>query len=93
MTSSIGATIVSLAAPYRDQPLDFYFAGEPMFIVSDQEQSREVQWRIPITFLVIALMLLVSFRSLQGMFVPMLTATLSTVWGFGLMKPGGSPCS
>src|SRR5438093_10420752 len=30
-------------------------------------------------------MLLVSFRSVQGMLVPMLTATLSTLWGLGLM--------
>src|SRR4029077_12484609 len=44
-----------------------------------------------ITFLVIALMLLVSFRTLQGMIVPMLTATLSTVWGFGLMGYTGIP--
>jgi hypothetical protein len=79
----------SLAVPYRDRPLDFYFAGEPMAVISDQEQSREVAWRIPLTFLVTALMLLVSFRSLQGMFVPMLTATLSTVWGLGLMGYSG----
>jgi len=81
--------IASLAAPYRDQPLDFWFAGEPMYILIDQEQSREVAWRIPITFVVIALMLLGSFRSLQGMIIPMLTATLSTLWGFGLMGYSG----
>jgi hypothetical protein len=75
----------SLAAPYRDQPIDFYFAGEPMALLNDFDQSREVAWRIPLTFLVTALMLLISFRSLQGMFVPMLTATLSTVWGLGFM--------
>ena len=74
-----------LVEPYRDRPLDFYFAGEPVLAMSDKEQSRAVAVRIPFTFLVIALMLLLSFRSLQGMFVPMLTATLSTVWGLGLM--------
>jgi hypothetical protein len=81
----IFARTTSLAAPYRDRPLDFYFGGEPMFAVSDLEQSKEVAWRIPITFLVIALMLLASFRSVQGMVVPMLTATLSTIWGLGIM--------
>jgi len=79
------ARTASLAAPYRDRPLDFYFAGEPMFVMASLEQSREVAWRIPLTFLVIAGMLLVSFRSVQGMLVPMLTATLSTLWGLGLM--------
>src|SRR5262249_18660117 len=71
--------------PFRDRPLDFYFAGNPMFLQTDRDQSREVAWRIPLTFLVIAGMLLVSFRSVQGMLVPMLTATLSTLWGLGLM--------
>src|SRR5436309_2588486 len=79
------ARTASLAAPYRDRPLDFYFAGEPMFVMASLEQSREVASRIPLTFLLIALMLLVSFRSVQGMLVPMLTATLSTLWGLGLM--------
>jgi predicted RND superfamily exporter protein len=74
-----------LAARHAGAPVDFYFAGEPMFAMTDREQSRVVAQRIPLTFLVIALMLLVSFRSIQGMLLPMLTATLSTVWGLGLM--------
>src|SRR2546428_573591 len=82
---AVFARTASLAEPYRDRPLDFYFAGEPMFVMASLEQSREVAWRIPLIFLVIAGMLLVSFRSVQGMLVPMLTATLSTLWGLGLM--------
>jgi uncharacterized protein len=76
---------MGLAAPYRERPVDFYFAGEPMFAAGDLEQSAEIARRIPVTFLVIAVMLLLSFRSVQGMFVPMLTATLSTIWGLGIM--------
>jgi len=34
-------------------------------------------------------MLLASFRNLQGMLIPMLTATLSTIWGLGLMGHTG----
>jgi hypothetical protein len=79
------ARVAALAEPYRDAPVDFFFAGEPMFVAANQEQSREVGWRIPITFGVIALMLLLSFRSVQGMLVPMLTATFSTTWALGLM--------
>ena len=77
--------IAGLAAPYRDRPLDFWFAGESMFALQDLEQSKEIAWRIPVTFAVIAAMLLLSFRSIQGMAVPMLTATLTTVWALGLM--------
>jgi predicted RND superfamily exporter protein len=74
-----------IADAFRDKPIDFYFAGEPIFALMDVEQSAEVAQKIPLTFLVIGLVLLISFRNLQGMFVPMLTAALSTVWGLGLM--------
>lgn len=83
--------VLSLAEPFRDRPVDFYFAGEPMLALSDVEQAHEVSARIPFIFLVIAIMLLVSFRNLQGMLIPMLTAVLSTVWGLGLMGHTGIP--
>ena len=81
--------VLRLADGFRDRPVDFYFAGEPIVALTDVEQSREMAMRIPITFLVIALMLLVSFRNLQGMLIPMLTAVLSTIWGLGLMGHTG----
>jgi predicted RND superfamily exporter protein len=77
--------MAGLVTAFRDRPVDFWFAGEAMFAMQDREQSQEIAWRIPITFAVIAGMLLLSFRSLQGMAVPMLTATLTTVWALGLM--------
>jgi predicted RND superfamily exporter protein len=81
--------VLGLGDRFRDRAVDFYFAGEPIVASTDVEQSREVAWRIPITFLVIALMLLASFRNVQGMLIPMLTAVLSTVWGLGLMGHTG----
>ena len=81
--------VLDLAAGFRDRPVDFYFAGEPIIALTDVEQSEEVALRIPATFLVIAIMLLISFRNLQGMVIPMLTAALSTVWGLGLMGHTG----
>ncbi|MEW6272860.1 MAG: MMPL family transporter [Thermodesulfobacteriota bacterium] len=80
---------LGLAEELRERPVDFFFAGEPMLALSDIEQSAEMGRRIPLTFLVIAVMLLISFRNLQGMLIPMLTAALSTVWGLGLMGHSG----
>jgi hypothetical protein len=85
----IAARVQGLAVPFRDRPVDFYFAGEPMASLIDLEQSEEVARRIPFTFLAIALVLLVSFRNLQGMIVPLLTAALSTTWTLGLMGHQG----
>lgn len=81
--------VLKLADTFLDRPVDFYFAGEPIVGLTDVEQAHEMGMRLPFTFVVIALMLLASFRNLQGMFIPMLTAVLSTVWGLGLMGHTG----
>jgi len=80
---------LTLAEPHTDAPVDIHLAGEPMLALMDVEQTASMARRIPITFLVIAAMLLVSFRSMQGMLIPMLTATLSTLWALGLMGHTG----
>jgi predicted RND superfamily exporter protein len=85
----IYANLADLIGRFRDRPVDMHLVGEPVFAVTDLGQAREITWRIPMTFGVIALMLLLSFRSIQGMLVPMLTATLSTVWGLGIMGHTG----
>jgi predicted RND superfamily exporter protein len=81
--------VLDLAAGFRDRPVDFYLTGEPMISLTDVAMSREIRLRVPATFLVVAVMLLISFRNVQGMVIPMLTALLSTVWGLGLMGHSG----
>ncbi|MDX2169995.1 MAG: MMPL family transporter [Deltaproteobacteria bacterium] len=81
--------VLGIAQSFAGQPIDFYIAGEPVIRLTDVEQSKEVAVRLPITFAVIAVMLLISFRNLQGMVIPMSTALLSTVWGLGLMGHTG----
>jgi predicted RND superfamily exporter protein len=87
----LARTALSLARPYANAPVEFHFAGEPMLALSNLDQMIWMQGRIPWTFGVIALMMLLSFRSLQGMFIPMLTATLSTLWALGFMGHAGIP--
>lgn len=85
----LASRVLELRDQFKDRPVQIFVAGEPMLALSDLEQSTQVGTRIPITFLVIALMLLISFRTFQGMLIPMLTATLSTVWALGLMGHTG----
>lgn len=87
--ATLSNRVLELAAAFRDRPVDFYFAGEPIVALTNVEQSHEITQRIPATFVVIAIMLLISFRNLQGMVIPMLTALLSTIWGLGLMGHTG----
>jgi hypothetical protein len=78
-----------LAAAFAGRGVDLHLAGAPMGALLEAAQSREVARRIPVVFLVIAATLLVSFRTLQGMAVPLLTAVLSTVWVLGAMGHQG----
>jgi uncharacterized protein len=80
---------LALRDEFKDAPVEIYLAGEPMIALTDRAQSAEIGRRLPITFGAIALMLLLSFRNLQGMVIPMLTALLSCVWGLGLMGHTG----
>jgi predicted RND superfamily exporter protein len=83
--------VLDMTERFRDRPIDIWIAGEPMIALSDLGQSAFVRQRMPLVFLVISLMLLASFRNLQGMAIPMLTAVLSIVWALGLMGHTGIP--
>ncbi len=67
-------------------PETLYFGGLPMMmnditylIVAD------MVWLIPIVFILIALILLLSFRSVRGVVLPLLTAALAVIWTLGIM--------
>lgn len=90
-SGELARRVLALRDAFADRPVDIYLAGEPMLALSDLDQATSMASRIPITFIVIAIMLFVSFRNLQGMLIPMLTATLSTLWALGLMGHAGIP--
>ena len=69
-----------------DLPEKLYFGGLPMMmnditflIVAD------MVWLIPIVFILIAFILLLSFRSVRGVVFPLITAALAIVWTLGIM--------
>ncbi len=63
-----------------------YFAGGP-FVTAMVAQiiSEDLIFLIPITFLVISIILYLSFHSLQGVFLPMLSAGMAIIWTLGCM--------
>lgn len=87
--SELAQQTLAVVDEFKDRGVSFYLAGEPMMSFLDVEQSKSVATRIPITFAVIGLILLISFRNLQGMMIPMLTGLLSTIWSLGLMGHTG----
>jgi hydrophobe/amphiphile efflux-3 (HAE3) family protein len=71
-------------------PEKLYFGGLPMMmnditylIVAD------MVWLIPIVFLLIAFILFLSFHSLRGVILPLLTAGLAVIWTLGILSLTG----
>lgn len=64
-----------------------YFGGLPMMMndINDLIIS-DIIWLVPIVFIIIALILLVSFKSFRGVSLPLLTAGLAVVWTLGTMS-------
>ena len=63
-----------------------YFGGIPFMMndISDMIISDIIRL-LPITFLLISFILLLGFRSVRGVILPMLTAGIAVVWTLGLM--------
>ncbi len=67
-------------------PDEAFYAGIPVLTVYTSEHlRRDMAVFIPLTLLVIALVLGVTFRSAAGVLLPLLTVGLSVVWTLGLM--------
>jgi len=68
-------------------PEKISFGGIPM-MMDDISTLMLVDMRnlIPITFIVIMIVLLISFGSARGVILPLLTASISTVWVLGIMQ-------
>ena len=67
-------------------PEKIYFGGMPMMANDVSKLMRtDLSRLMPIVFFLIALILLVSFRSVKGVVLPLLTALIAVIWTLGLM--------
>ena len=68
-------------------PENIYYIGSPMLVTYISELMRnDLTTLLPIAFLVIAIVLLISFRSLKGVLLPLITAVIAIIWSLGLMS-------
>lgn len=71
-------------------PENIYFAGAPMMVTSIADLiSEDLTTLIPITFLVIAFILLLGFRSARGVILPLVTTAIAIIWTMGIMVMSG----
>jgi predicted RND superfamily exporter protein len=67
-----------------------YYAGMPMMVTAISEMiTSDLLMLLPLAFLVIAIILFFSFRSLQGVLLPLLSAAIAIVWTLGIMALTG----
>jgi len=73
-----------------DLPETLYFGGLPIMMNDINDLIvADMVWLIPIVFIVIAIILLLSFKSFRGVLLPLLTAGLAVIWTIGLMTVTG----
>jgi len=67
-------------------PETLYYAGSPMMVTSISNLIKgDLTRLLPIAFLVIAVILAISFRSIRGVLLPLITVAIAIVWTMGLM--------
>ncbi|MDO8413312.1 MAG: MMPL family transporter, partial [Gallionellaceae bacterium] len=69
----------------KDATVDIYYGGLPMHGYWLEFHMKKMPMYFGIALLIIMAVQFWSFRSLQGMLLPMLTSILSVIWGLGLM--------
>jgi predicted RND superfamily exporter protein len=81
--------VEAAVAPIRDDSVSVTVAGQPIFLGELETFSKRMAWLLPIAILVIGLVHLEAFRTLQGLILPLVTAILALVWSLGVMTLAG----
>lgn len=60
-------------------------SGAPVFTASVERFAQRMGFLFPIALVIIGLIHLEAFRTIQGMCLPLITAVLAVIWGLGIM--------
>lgn len=75
--------------PSRGPDVSIAVAGQPVFLANLETFSKRMAWLLPIAVLLIGLVHLEAFRTVQGLVLPLVTAILALVWSLGIMTLAG----
>jgi hypothetical protein len=84
------AVLTALAAA-DDGTFDYRLSGPVVFLSQLSAYSARMVYYFPLALVVIGLVHYEAFRTLQALFLPLLTALLSVLWAVGLMGLLGVP--
>lgn len=75
----------------RDESVDIAMTGLPVFLANLELYSQRMAFLFPLAILIVGLVHLEAFRTLQGLLLPLVTALLAVAWGVGAMGLLGVP--
>jgi hypothetical protein len=87
----IAKRIEDIVGPERDDSVRIALAGAPILRAALAHYTALIGVLFPIAVLVIGLIHYEAFRTLQAMFLPLVTALLSVIWALGIMGLSGQP--
>lgn len=87
--SNVMRKVEAAVAPIRDANTRIEIAGQPVFLSMLEVYSKRIGWLLPIAILVIGIIHLEAFRTIQGLILPLVTAILALIWSLGVMTLAG----
>jgi len=90
--AGFGAVLARVNAavdPVRDPSVTVHIAGQPVFLAAIETYSKRMALLLPLAVVIIGLIHLEAFRTIQGLVLPLVTALLAVVWALGLMTLAG----
>ncbi|MBI4517873.1 MAG: MMPL family transporter [Deltaproteobacteria bacterium] len=88
---AIAKRIDEIVGPERDQTVHIALAGAPILRAALARYTALIGLLFPLAVVVIGLIHYEAFRTLQAMFLPLVTALLSVIWALGIMGAVGEP--
>lgn len=83
-TEAITEAIEALAARERDARTEIQVGGQPPALAALNGATRRIVPLVALALLVIAIVHYEAFRTLQAVFLPLVTAGLSVIWAMGI---------
>ncbi len=81
----IFAAIEKIADQERDDTVSIQIIGRPILLGTIMSRYSQLIWLFALTVGSILLVLLLYFRDLRGVLVPIVTAVVSAIWGIGFL--------
>jgi uncharacterized protein len=85
------APIEKILAEQKVEGVETFVGGNPVFLAQSERFSARMAFLFPIAIVLVGLIHFEAFRTLQGLFLPLLTAVLAVIWGLGAMGAAKVP--